>query len=78
MRWIAVSTGEMAMIADPRIVRRKRFLTDVTTRYVSHCSFDNASMGMLTDTIFFAMHQVLKLPREPRYTIFIATKVMRR
>jgi len=37
MRWTAVSTGEMTMIADSRIVRRERFLADVTTRRATVC-----------------------------------------
>jgi len=32
MRWTTVSTAEMAIIADRRIVRRERFLANVTTR----------------------------------------------
>jgi len=53
MRWIAVSTGEMTMIVDSRIVRRKWFLVDVTLQYASHCCLDIVSMGTLADTIFF-------------------------
>jgi len=46
MRWTAVSTGEMTMIANSRIVRRERFLADVTTlQYASHCCLDNVSIG---------------------------------
>jgi len=33
MRWIAVSTGEMTMIADSRIVRRERRRYDNASRY---------------------------------------------
>ena len=32
MDWTAMSTGEMTMITDPRIVRREQFLADLTTR----------------------------------------------
>ena len=37
MRWTTESTGEMAMIADPRIVRRERFLTQMAMRRVTVC-----------------------------------------
>jgi len=37
MRWTAVFIDEMAMIADSRVVRRERFLADVTTRHVTIC-----------------------------------------
>jgi len=50
MRWITVSTGEMAMTAYLCVVRRKRFLANVTTRratihlplFFRHC-FDSVS-----------------------------------
>ena len=32
MRWITEFTGEMTVIADPRIVRREQFLVNMTTR----------------------------------------------
>jgi len=37
MRCTTVSTGEMTMIADSRIVRRERFLADVTTHRATVC-----------------------------------------
>ena len=80
MRWTAVSTGEMTMIADSRIVRRKRFLADVTTRRATIClpllfrqHFHEHVGGY---DIFHAMCQIDELLREPDYTVFIATEVI--
>jgi len=78
MRWTAISTSEM--ITDSRIVRRERFLADMTTRRATvclHCCLDNVCMDTLADTIFF-MRQIIELLRKSRYTHFITTEVIRR
>jgi len=81
MRWTAVSTDEMTMIVDSRIVRRERFLADVTTRRATVCLpllFRQRFHGYVGGyDIFHAMRQIVEL-REPRYTVFIAMEVIRR
>jgi len=82
MRWTAVSTGEITMIADSRIVRREWFLADVITRRATLClplRFKQRFHGHVDGyDIFHAMYQIAELLREPHYTVFIATEVIRR
>ena len=80
MRWTAVSTDEMTMIVDSRIVRRERFLADVTMHRATVCLpllFRQRFHGFGGYDIFHAMRQIVEL-REPRYTVFIAMEVIRR
>jgi len=76
MRWSAVSMAG----GDGNAYPRKRFLADMTTRratppIVLSTRFHGYVGGY---NIFHAMRQVLKLSREPRYTVFIATELIRR
>jgi len=62
-----VSTGEMSMIVYLGVVRRERFLADVTTRRATVCLplfFDNVSMHVSGYDIFHVMCQVLELSRQ--------------
>jgi len=64
----------MTMIADPRIVRHKRFLVDVTT-----CCATSVCLSLLFRQrfyghvggydIFHAMCQIIELSREPCYSL---------
>ena len=78
MRWTTESTGEMAMIADPRIVRRERFLANMATRRATvrlQLFFRQRFHGYVGGCyIFNLMRQIIELSREPRYAIFIATE----
>ena len=56
MCWTAVSTGEKTMIADSRIVRRERFLANVTTRRAIirlPLLFRQYFLGTLANTVVF-------------------------
>jgi len=65
MRWTMVSIGEMAMIVNPRVVRRERFLANVASRCVTVRLplFDNHPWA--ADT--FHSMQIVELSREPLY-----------
>ena len=81
MRWTAVSTGEMTMIADPRIVWRERFLANVTTRRATiyfllfHRQRFHGHVSGYDDfhTMFFTRSKFWSC-REPYYTVFIVTE----
>ena len=79
MRWTAVSTGEMTMIVDSRIIRRERFLADVTMHRATVCLpllfRQHFHVGRYDS--FHAMRQIVEFSREPRYIVFIATEVIR-
>ena len=75
MRWTAVSTSEMTMIADSA-----QFLADVTTRRATvriSLLYRQRFHGHIGGyDIFHAMRQIIELLRESRYTIFIATDII--
>jgi len=68
-----VSTSEMTIIADPRIVREWFFADDNASRY--DMSPIAVSMDMLAD-IFHAMRQIVKSSLKPHYAVFIATEMI--
>jgi len=72
MRWTMVSPDEMAhdhgSACRPRMISRK---CDTALPYVSHCCFDNISMGTLADVMFFTRCPSLGvIARTIHYTIF--------
>jgi len=86
MRWTAVSIDdlldEMTMIVVSRVVRRERFLTDVTTRRTTvrllllFRQRFHRHIGRYDS--FHTMRQIVELSRELHCTVFISTEVIRR
>ena len=80
MHWTAVSTDEMTMITNPPVVRRERFFTNMASRRVTIRLplFFRQRFHISEYDIFHSMRQIVKLSREPRYTVFIAMEVITR
>jgi len=74
MRWTVLSTGEMTMIADSRIVRRERFLADVTTHRATVCLplLFRQCFHVSGYDIFHVMCQIVELLRKPLYSLHLA------
>jgi len=79
MCWTVIFTGEMTMIADPRIVRREQF-SQMTTHRATVCLpllFRQCFHGHVGGyDIFHALCQIVELLSE-RYTAFIAEVIRR-
>jgi len=75
MRWTVLSIGEMTMIANSRIVRRERFLADVTTHRATVCLpllFRQCFHGHVGGyDIFHVMCQIVELLRKPLYSLHL-------
>jgi len=70
--WTTISTGEMAMIVYPRVVRSERFLADVTMYRITvrFPFFRQHFHGHVSGyDIFNMIRQVLELSREPRINL---------
>ena len=69
-----VSLGEMAMIADPHVVRHERFLANVTPRCATLSIVVSTTFPWARWRIQYFLHNAPSLGIVARYTVFIATK----